>query len=71
LGNPPVDLDPPAAKGLAGFLPTERGDTVSFVLLLNGPDVAAPANFTPYWTALGERLASYPDGPDPASVGPR
>jgi D-alanyl-D-alanine carboxypeptidase/D-alanyl-D-alanine-endopeptidase (penicillin-binding protein 4) len=71
LGNPPVELDPPAVKGLAGYWPTDQGDTIEFVLLLNGPDVAAPANFIPYWTALGDRLVAYPDGPDVAGVGPR
>jgi D-alanyl-D-alanine carboxypeptidase/D-alanyl-D-alanine-endopeptidase (penicillin-binding protein 4) len=71
LGNPPVALDPPAVKALAGYVPTDGGDTIEFVLVLNSPDIAAPANFTPFWSALGERLGAYPDGPDVASVGPR
>jgi serine-type D-Ala-D-Ala carboxypeptidase/endopeptidase (penicillin-binding protein 4) len=71
LGNPPVELDPPAVKGIAGYVPTERGATIEFVLLLNTPDITTPANYGPYWAALAERLAAYPDGPDPATVGPR
>jgi D-alanyl-D-alanine carboxypeptidase/D-alanyl-D-alanine-endopeptidase (penicillin-binding protein 4) len=71
LGNPPVDLDPPAVKGLAGYFPTSSGSTIEFVMILNGPDIANPDSYLAYWSALGERLAAYPTGPDPASVGPR
>ena len=71
LGNPPVDLDPPAVKGLAGFLETTEGSTIEFVMILNGPDIDDPDKFTPYWSAFGDRLAAYPSGPDPTTVGPR
>jgi D-alanyl-D-alanine carboxypeptidase/D-alanyl-D-alanine-endopeptidase (penicillin-binding protein 4) len=71
LGNPPANLDPPAVKGLAGYLPTPDGRTIEFVMILNGPDISNPDNYLAYWTALGDRLAAYPAGPDPASVGPR
>ena len=71
LGNPPVDLDPPAAKGLAGYLGATSGDTIEFVMLLNSPDIDEPENYAAFWLALGERLDSYPDGPAPSTVGPR
>ncbi len=71
LGNPPANLDPPAVKALAGYLPTPGGSTIEFVMILNGPDISNPDNYLDYWTALGDRLAAYPAGPDPASVGPR
>jgi D-alanyl-D-alanine carboxypeptidase/D-alanyl-D-alanine-endopeptidase (penicillin-binding protein 4) len=71
LGNPPSNLDPPAVKGLAGYVPTPGGSTIEFVMILNGPDISNPDNYLAYWTALGDRLAAYPAGPDPASVGPR
>ena len=29
-----------------------------------------PDNYDDYWSALGERLAAYPQGPDPAGVAP-
>ncbi len=71
LGNPPVDLDPPAVKGLAGYLETTGDRTIEFVMILNGPDIASPDKFAPYWLAFGERLATYPSGPDLTTVGPR
>ncbi len=70
LGNPPVDLDPPAVKALAGLLGTTAGDTIEFVLLLNGPDISEPDNYDDYWSALAERLAAYPQGPNPVGVAP-
>jgi serine-type D-Ala-D-Ala carboxypeptidase/endopeptidase (penicillin-binding protein 4) len=70
LGNPPDDLDPPAAKGLAGYVGTSAGSTIEFVLLLNGPTIDERDSYEPYWGALGERLAAYPEGPDPAVVSP-
>ena len=70
LGNPPDDLDPPAAKGLAGFVGTSAGSTIEFVLLLNGPTIDEQDTYEPYWSALGDRLAAYPQGPDPAMVSP-
>jgi serine-type D-Ala-D-Ala carboxypeptidase/endopeptidase (penicillin-binding protein 4) len=71
LGNPPVDLDPPAVKGLAGYLETTGGHTIEFVMILNGPDISDPDKFAPYWSAFAERLAAYPSGPDPSTVSPR
>ena len=71
LGNPPVDLDPPAVKGLAGYLATTTGDTVEFVMILNSPDIDEPENYAAFWLALGERLDSYPSGPGASAVGPR
>ena len=70
LGNPPDDLDPPAAKGLAGYVGTSAGSTIEFVLVLNGPTIDEQDIYTPYWGALGDRLAAYPEGPDPATVSP-
>jgi D-alanyl-D-alanine carboxypeptidase/D-alanyl-D-alanine-endopeptidase (penicillin-binding protein 4) len=70
LDNPPDDLDPPAVKALAGYLPTEQAGTVEFVLVLNGPTMNDEEFFTPYWLALSDRLATYPSGPDRATVGP-
>ena len=58
-------------KGLAGFLETTEGSTIEFVMILNGPDIDDPDKFAPYWGAFGERLAAYPSGPDPTTVGPR
>lgn len=71
LGNPPVNLDPPAVKGLAGYVPAANGSTIEFVLLLNGPEISDPDNYLLFWNPLADRLAAYPTGPDLASVGPR
>jgi D-alanyl-D-alanine carboxypeptidase/D-alanyl-D-alanine-endopeptidase (penicillin-binding protein 4) len=71
LGNPPADLDPPAVKSLAGYLEAPDGSTIEFVMILNGPDISNPDNYGSYWIALSDRLASYPNGPDPSTVGPR
>jgi len=71
LGNPPVDLDPPAVKSLAGYFVTTSGSTIEYVMILNGPDIADPEKYAPYWLAFGDRLVAYPSGPDPSSVGPR
>jgi D-alanyl-D-alanine carboxypeptidase/D-alanyl-D-alanine-endopeptidase (penicillin-binding protein 4) len=71
LGNPPANLDPPAVKGLAGYLPTAGGSTIEFVMILNAPDISDPDKYITYWSALGDRLTGYPAGPDPASIGPR
>ncbi|HSM66430.1 MAG TPA: D-alanyl-D-alanine carboxypeptidase/D-alanyl-D-alanine-endopeptidase [Ilumatobacteraceae bacterium] len=70
LGNPPVELDPPAVKALAGLIGTTGGDTIEFVLVLNGPDISEPDNYDDYWSALADRLAAYPQGPDPATIAP-
>jgi D-alanyl-D-alanine carboxypeptidase/D-alanyl-D-alanine-endopeptidase (penicillin-binding protein 4) len=71
LGNPPADLDPPAVKGLAGYLETTEGSTIEYVMILNGADITNPDKFGPYWGAFGDRLAAYPSGPDAVTVGPR
>jgi D-alanyl-D-alanine carboxypeptidase/D-alanyl-D-alanine-endopeptidase (penicillin-binding protein 4) len=71
LGNPPADLDPPAVKALAGLFGTTRGDTIEFALLLNGPDIDEPDNYADYWVALADRLAAYPQGPDPGAIAPQ
>ena len=69
LGNPPDNVDPPAVKALAGYLPAANGDSVEFVLILNEPAISAE-KYQPLWLALAERLASYPAGADPAALGP-
>ncbi len=71
LGNPPDNVDPPAVKALAGYLPASNGDSIEFVLILNEPDITTDRKFEPLWLALAERLASYPAGADPADLGPR
>jgi serine-type D-Ala-D-Ala carboxypeptidase/endopeptidase (penicillin-binding protein 4) len=71
LGNPPVDLDPPAVKALAGYVPTESGSTIEFVLVQMSPDIAFEGRYQPLWLALGERLATYTGGTEAVFVGPR
>jgi len=71
LGNPPVDVDPPEVKGLAGYFGTDSGATLSFVMILNAPGVALDAGYQAHWEALAARLAQYPAGADPATLGPR
>ncbi len=71
LSNPPADLDPPAVKSLAGYLDAADGSIIEFVMILNAPDISNPDLYGLYWSALGDRLASYPNGPDPSTVGPR
>lgn len=71
LGNPPVDVDPPEVKGLAGYLPADTGQLVSFVLILNAPGVAIEDGYESYWGALAPRLAAYPAGADLSMLGPR
>ncbi len=71
LSNPPVDEDPPAAKGLAGYVSDGGGGTIEFVLLLNGPSISATAEYLPIWERLGETLAGYPKGPSLVELSPR
>ncbi|MGH9135327.1 MAG: D-alanyl-D-alanine carboxypeptidase/D-alanyl-D-alanine endopeptidase, partial [Ilumatobacteraceae bacterium] len=40
LNNPPFNEDPPAVKGLAGYLPVEGGGAVEYVMILNGPTIS-------------------------------
>ena len=73
LNNPPIEIDPPAVKALAGYV-DPRGDgegTIQFVLIANTPDVTDDGIYQPLWNALGERFATYPTGPAPDSLGPR
>lgn len=70
LENLPVEADPPAVKGLAGYFVATNGSTIEFVLVLNGPTIDQPESYGDYWSALGDRLAAYPQGPDPAGVAP-
>jgi D-alanyl-D-alanine carboxypeptidase/D-alanyl-D-alanine-endopeptidase (penicillin-binding protein 4) len=71
LGNPPVDLDPPATKALAGYVSTSTGATIEFSLVINTPNANESEVYAPLWDAFGDRLASYPSGPQPAELGPR
>lgn len=71
LGNPPVDVDPPEVKGLAGYFPSDTGQMMSFVLILNAPGVAIEDGYLPFWDALAPRLAGYPAGADRSVLGPR
>jgi D-alanyl-D-alanine carboxypeptidase/D-alanyl-D-alanine-endopeptidase (penicillin-binding protein 4) len=71
LGNPPVDVDPPAVKALAGYLDAEGGASVRFALVLNAPNVDDPEIYRTYWAALADRLAAYPAGPGADPVAPR
>ncbi|MGB0113791.1 MAG: D-alanyl-D-alanine carboxypeptidase/D-alanyl-D-alanine-endopeptidase [Ilumatobacteraceae bacterium] len=71
LGNPPADQDPPEVKGLAGYLPVESGETLSFAMIITGPGIVTEDGYTGYWTALAERLAAFPADPDRTPLGPR
>jgi D-alanyl-D-alanine carboxypeptidase/D-alanyl-D-alanine-endopeptidase (penicillin-binding protein 4) len=71
LANPPPDEDPPEVKALAGYLPVDNGETISFVIVLNGPGYVTAEGYVPYWGALAERIDAYPAGTDPALFGPR
>lgn len=71
LNNPPFNVDPPAVKALAGYLPVEGGGAVEYVLVLNGPTISDQSEYRPIWSALAATLDTYPAGPTPATVGPR
>ncbi len=71
LGNPPFNVDPPAVKALAGFLPVAGGSAVEYVLVLNGPTISDQSEYRPLWEALADALDTYPAGASPADVGPR
>jgi serine-type D-Ala-D-Ala carboxypeptidase/endopeptidase (penicillin-binding protein 4) len=71
LINPPVDVDPPEVKALAGYLDAPNGDVLEFALVLNGPGYVTADGYIPFWAALAERLANHPTGPDVTTVGPR
>jgi D-alanyl-D-alanine carboxypeptidase/D-alanyl-D-alanine-endopeptidase (penicillin-binding protein 4) len=71
LTNPPPEEDPPEVKALAGYLPVDNGETISFAIVLNGAGYVTAGGFVPYWEALAERLAAYPASTDPTPFGPR
>jgi len=71
LTNPPADADPPEVKALAGYYGAPNGDMLEFAIVLNGPGYVSADGYIPFWTALADRLAGHPAGPDPAVLGPR
>ena len=71
LNNPPFNVDPPAVKSLAGYLPVEGGGEVEYVLILNGPTISDQSEYRPIWLDLADTLDTYPSGPTPAQLGPR
>lgn len=71
LINPPADVDPPEVKALAGYLDAPNGDKLEFALVLNGPGYVTADGYVPFWSALAERLAEFPAGPDAETLGPR
>jgi D-alanyl-D-alanine carboxypeptidase/D-alanyl-D-alanine-endopeptidase (penicillin-binding protein 4) len=71
LTNPPFNVDPPAVKALAGFLPAEGGTSVEYVVVLNGPTIADESEYRPVWYAVADALDTYPGAASPADLGPR
>jgi D-alanyl-D-alanine carboxypeptidase/D-alanyl-D-alanine-endopeptidase (penicillin-binding protein 4) len=71
LNNPPFNVDPPAVKALAGYLPVEGGSAVEYVVILNGPTISDQSEYRPVWDSLADALDTYPAGASPAEVGPR
>jgi serine-type D-Ala-D-Ala carboxypeptidase/endopeptidase (penicillin-binding protein 4) len=71
LVNPPADAEPPEVKALAGYLDAPNGDVLEFALVLNGPGYVTADGYIPFWSALADRLANHPTGPDVATLGPR
>jgi D-alanyl-D-alanine carboxypeptidase/D-alanyl-D-alanine-endopeptidase (penicillin-binding protein 4) len=71
LGNPPFDADPPAVKGLAGYVDTAPGAVIEFAMVLNTPDVTEDRKFEAMWLSFAERLSSYPAGPGLGDIRPR
>ncbi|BAN02933.1 D-alanyl-D-alanine carboxypeptidase/D-alanyl-D-alanine endopeptidase [Ilumatobacter coccineus] len=71
LGNEPFESDPPAVKALAGYISTPRSASIEFVMIVNDNDISLPDKYQPLWDAFGERVSTYPSGPDAASLGPR
>lgn len=64
LSNPPFNDATPAVKALAGYLPVEGGQSIEYVLILNGDPNGLPITeqnaYRPVWAALATALASYP-----------
>lgn len=76
LSNPPFNQDPPAVKGLAGYLPTDTGGgAIEFVLILNGDPNGLPITeqdaYRPVWAELANALTSFPAVAGPEQLGPR
>jgi D-alanyl-D-alanine carboxypeptidase/D-alanyl-D-alanine-endopeptidase (penicillin-binding protein 4) len=71
LSNPPAEADPPEVKAIAGYFDASNGDVLEFALVLNGPGYVTADGYVPFWSALAERLANHPTGPDVAALGPR
>ena len=71
LNNPPFNVDPPAVKALAGYLPVEGGSAVEYALVLNGPTISDQSEYRPVWNNLADALDTYPSGASPADLGPR
>ncbi len=69
LSNPPADAEPPEVKALAGYLDAPNGDVLQFALVLNGAGYVTADGYEPFWSALAERLATHPAGPDPTAAG--
>ena len=71
LNNPPFNVDPPAVKALAGYLPVEGGSAVEYALVLNGPTISDQSEYRAVWDALADAVDTYPAGASPADLGPR
>ncbi len=71
LNNPPFNVDPPAVKALAGYLPVEGGSAVEYALVLNGPTIADQSEYRPVWYSLADALDTYPRLMTPTELGPK
>ncbi len=71
LNNPPFNVDPPAVKSLAGYMPVTGGGAVEYVLILNGPTISDQSEYRQVWDQLGTLLGSYPSAAGPDVLGPR
>jgi D-alanyl-D-alanine carboxypeptidase/D-alanyl-D-alanine-endopeptidase (penicillin-binding protein 4) len=58
------------AKALAGFVPYSAEESVSYVLILNGPSVANQSYYRPLWYELGEILTDFMGRPTPLEIAP-
>jgi D-alanyl-D-alanine carboxypeptidase len=58
------------AKALAGFVPYTDDESVSYVLILNGPSVANQNYYRPLWYELGEILTDFTGRPTPLEIAP-
>jgi D-alanyl-D-alanine carboxypeptidase/D-alanyl-D-alanine-endopeptidase (penicillin-binding protein 4) len=71
LNNPPFDRDPPAVKGLAGYLPLQGGGSIEFSLILNGPTISDQREYRPIWERLMQVFNAYPYEISIEELGPR